>query len=179
MIVIRIVQKVCTSSISNRYCWLFIHLALSTGAISGTNRPGILWTFISPRRSVYRIRRSFYFFSEIEFEYWNISSIAMKYLQILIFNQKRDELCNPFSHKTLFGDQCFGSLGLHTVLQEVCVQIFFILSFDWIRGSNFLVKIQIMRRFPITSFPTTYHARYLNHVLTKLAEKMNHQGILS
>ena len=92
----------------------------------------------------------------------------------MIFNQKRDELCNPFSHKTLVGDQCFGSLGLHTILQEVCVQIFFILSFDWIRGSNFLVKIQIMRWFPITSFPITYHARYLNHVLAKLAEKMNH-----
>ena len=174
MIVIRIVQKVCTSSISNRYCWLFIHLALSTGAISGTNRPGILWTFISPRRSVYRIRRSFHFFSKIEFEYWNIHQSRWNSCKNLIFNHKCDQLSNPFSHKTLFRDQCFGYLGLHTILQEICVQIFFILSFDRIRGSHFLVKIQIMRWFPITSFPITYRARYLNYVLAKLAEKMNH-----
>ena len=116
----------------------------------------------------------FIFFSKIEFEYWNIHQSRWNSCKNLIFNHKCDQLSNPFSHKTLFRDQCFGYLGLHTILQEICVQIFFILSFDRIRGSHFLVKIQIMRWFPITSFPITYRARYLNYVLAKLAEKMNH-----
>ena len=30
-------------------------------------------------------------------------------------------------------------------------------------------------KFPITSFPITSNARYLNHVLAKLAEKINHR----
>ena len=171
MIVIGIDQKVWISQFRNQYGDFPLHPVLSTGAISETNRSGILWTFITAMYPMHRIRKVFKVF------FWKLNS------NIGIFHQLRWNNCkNWFSIKRGFNfvtrsltKICFATsaLGILDFTQFLRNTLFRFSSFV------FFVELEVptfwwRSKFPITSFPITFHARYLNHVLAKLAEKMNH-----
>ena len=171
MIVIGIDQKVCTSQFRNQYCGWKMSPALSTKTISGTNRSGILWIFVSPWNTLHRIRRSFFFLFRIWVWILEYFINCDEIIATIDFQSKEDPIEEPDLSPNFVSRPvpwvCWTS---HSFWGTLCSDFFH--SFIW---SIFEVPTFWWRsKFPITSFPITFHARYLNHVLAKLAEKMNH-----